>query len=169
MKITIQKASIEDAQGIAEVHIRSWQSSYRGIIADSYLNDLNIAQKADWWTKALSQGASVYIAETEQIVGFASAGKNSDPGSIYQGELYAFYLLEEYQRRGVGKLLFNEVVKELLARELGSMIVWVLQDNPSKNFYINQGGQYIKEKEIRIGEQILTEEAYGWNDLSNMI
>lgn len=37
--------------------------------------------------------------------------------------------------------------------------------NPLRRFYERLGGRFAGEKEIQIGEQTLTEVAYGWDDL----
>ena len=49
-----------------------------------------------------------------------------------------------------------------------SMLVLVLKDNSSKPFYILMGGKLIQEEEVEIGGQMLMEEAYVWDDISNL-
>ena len=168
MKPIIRKGTSADALGIATVQTLSWKITYNGIIADTYLDNLDIDSKAEWWTKAISQNVSVYVAETDRLVGFATGGKGDGQDSNYEGELYAIYLLKEFQGKGIGKMLFDEVAKEMTQNGINSMLVWVLKDNPSKDFYIKQGGKLIKEEVIEIGNQKLTEEAYGWSDLSQI-
>jgi hypothetical protein len=34
----IRKAKLEDASGIASVHIESWKTTYKGIVSANYLN-----------------------------------------------------------------------------------------------------------------------------------
>ena len=40
-----RKAQLGDQEGIAKVHIASWLETYRGLIADSYLDQLNSSLK----------------------------------------------------------------------------------------------------------------------------
>ncbi len=40
MSMRIRLATIDDARSIAELHIRSWQWAYKGLIPDSYLESL---------------------------------------------------------------------------------------------------------------------------------
>ena len=107
------------------------------------------------------------MAETAagEVVGFAASGPERSGNEIYQGELYAIYLLEAYQRQGVGQQLTRAVVNDLLLHGLSSILVWVLADNPSRAFYEALGGQYVAEQQITIGSAQLTEVAYGWRDI----
>ena len=58
-----------------------------------------------------------YVAacpRTHEIIGFANGGPNRHSEYLYAGELYAIYILEEFQRRGMGKMLFCALASRLL-------------------------------------------------------
>jgi len=57
-----------------------------------------------------------YLAKEENghIVGFASGGVNRNDFPDYQGELYAIYILREYQGKGIGRQLTEAVASRLL-------------------------------------------------------
>lgn len=168
MSAAIRLATPTNASAIAAVHTNSWGSTYRGIVPDDYLDALDPIHKADFWTKAISEGASVHVSVIDdRIVGFANGGKCRESGG-YEGELYALYLLKDYQGKGIGSLLFGAVVSELRSKGMTSMMVWVLRDNPSREFYIHRDGMYIRSMEIEIGRKILMEEAYGWDNLHSI-
>ena len=166
MKPVIRKARIEDAQSIAEVRTKSWQSTYRGIVSDAYLDNMDIAKVTELWKQIIAQNPCVYVAETDHIVGFGSAGKNRHPAITADGEIYLLYLLKECQGIGIGKMLFLELIQQLYSQSMKSMLIMVLRDNPSKHFYIHMGGRLIKEEEVEIGGQKLIEEAYMWDDIT---
>ncbi|WP_366941807.1 GNAT family N-acetyltransferase [uncultured Nostoc sp.] len=63
-----------------------------------------------------------------QIVGFVNGGQNRTGDRIYQGELYAIYIMEKYQRQGLGYRLISTVATRLLQSGISSMLVWVLAD-----------------------------------------
>lgn len=169
----IREANESDAAGIAKVQVDTWQSTYRGIVPDDYLSSLTYENKEDYWEKfiAAKKNQSVLIAETQekQIVGFAAAGQNVDVEKHFTGELHTLYLLENWQRRGIGKLLLRAAVQSLLRRQLTSMIVWVLGDNPFRAFYESLGGEYVSKRYIVIGGASLLDIAYGWRDLQLLI
>ena len=47
--MTIREAELCDARGIAEVHVRSWQAVYAGIVPDEDLARLSVDQRHEFW------------------------------------------------------------------------------------------------------------------------
>lgn len=88
---------------------------------------------------------------------------------MYNGELSAIYVLNAYQRRGIGLSLALAVVDRLAMAGIHSMLAWVLKDNPSCRFYQALGGQKVHEKQVEIGGIMLDEIAYGWTDTNVII
>lgn len=170
----IRPALVSDADGIARMHVESWRSSYKGIISEDYLASISETGRADRWRENLSAQnpkTCIFVAEdtNRHIVGVASGGSQRDPNLDYDGELYAIYLLEMVQGRGLGSRLLYAVKNHLVTNGYKSMLVWVLEDNPSRKFYEALGGKYVSQKTITIGNQELIEFAYGWRDLRNLV
>lgn len=166
----IRLATLSDAEGIAQVSVNSWKTTYKGMISDVFLNQLSVDRRKENWELALhhiKENDATYVAEEQgEIIGFIKGGKCREAGMAYDAEVYAIYLLEEEQGKGYGTLLFNRLVDTLRSYTSNSLMVWVLERNPSIEFYKRLGGQYITKKEIKIGDNIVTEVALGWNDLS---
>nr|WP_182200746.1 GNAT family N-acetyltransferase [Paraliobacillus salinarum] len=168
MKIRV--ASAADYAAIAKVHVDSWRETYREIVPQSYLDQLSYDEKVALWQKILASGAKVFVAENDQgqIVGFANGGKErTGDYSLYQGEVYAVYLLQSYQNKGIGKELLQRVTANLKKQKLNGVLIWVLADNPSVGFYQAIGGEKVDEEEINIGGKKLIEAAYGLMDDSS--
>jgi ribosomal protein S18 acetylase RimI-like enzyme len=166
----IREACIEDAERIAIVHVESWKTTYKGIISESYLSSLSIEKRLkNWlWTFGnLNVHEKIFVAEDREdnIIGFSSGGRSRNDEFKHDGELYAIYLLRDYQRLGIGKMLFNSVVESLKDNGYSSMMLWVLKDNPSVAFYKLQGGQALGQKTIAIGGDSLVELAIGWDSI----
>lgn len=89
--------------------------------------------------------------------------------SDYKGECYAVYILQNYQRKGVGHLLMKTLKQNLEKADIGSMMVWVLAENQSRKFYEKLGGKIVDRKQIVIGGTELTELAYGWADIKLLL
>ncbi|WP_323368611.1 GNAT family N-acetyltransferase [Radiobacillus deserti] len=138
----IRKATDSDAKGISKVHVESWKTTYRDILPHDYLEQLSYKDREQRWLDNM-KNSSVFVAEDElgKIVGFANGGKERTGTYNVKGELYAIYLLKDYQRKGIGKKLLKAVTKELLKQNLTSMLVWVLRDNASREFYEKMGGK----------------------------
>ncbi|MER2261090.1 MAG: GNAT family N-acetyltransferase [Psychrobacillus sp.] len=137
------------------------------MVPEEFLNNLSFERRADYWFSVIPDGG-VYVAEDEnnQIVGFASGGKErSGDYSNYNGEIYAIYILKEYQGIGIGKLLIDSIVKELTNQGVFTMLVLVLEDNPSRHFYEKLGAKKIDSIIVEIGGVKLNELVYGWEDI----
>lgn len=168
--MNIRTALYRDADAIAKVYVRTWRSTYSGIVPTLFLEQLDEARSADRWRDLLENDDPdvchfVAEADRERIVGFASGGPNRDKGLEYDGELYAIYILQEYQGQGIGSALFSAVRQWLAARGHASMVLWVLSQNPANAFYEAMGGTTLTEKEIEIGGAVLMETCYGWSRL----
>lgn len=166
----IRKAMAEDALGIAKVHIESWKETYEGIISREYLDSLKIEDRLGLWKSSLSQipqQSTVFVAVNpdNEVVGFASFGKERTGNFLADGELYAIYILKKYQRGKLGLKLLQEGVGQLLEQGYTSMLVWVLEENNSRKFY--ESLQPIKAgMEVdKIAGKDHVELAYMWDDL----
>jgi len=49
MVVKIRPASVNDADAVGEVHVRAWQSAYRGEMPDDYLDGLQAHDHATRW------------------------------------------------------------------------------------------------------------------------
>ncbi|GGO02931.1 GNAT family N-acetyltransferase [Saccharibacillus kuerlensis] len=169
----IRFAKPEDAAGIAQVHVDSWKTTYKGIVSDTYLNTLSVGERWNRWEKRLMEpdrDEGVMVAENErgQICGFLDFGESRETGRLNEAELYAVYLLQSEQRKGIGREMFRKMIGELQRRGYRSLMVWVLEQNPAVHFYVRLGAVELERKEIRIGEETFTEIALGWPDISRL-
>jgi GNAT superfamily N-acetyltransferase len=169
---SIRPAAIYDARAIAEVHTESYNSAYRGIFPEALLNGISMEKRESSWRDLLAaheSPSSITLVGCDAgggVDGFASGGKERTGQLGCDGELYAIYLRQESQRKGLGALLVRHFVHELVARGFGSMAVWVLALNPSRRFYECLGGKVIGEQKIERGGQTFIEVAYGWQSLN---
>ena len=83
----------------------------------------------------------------------------------YEGELYAIYLLPEYQRKGIGERLFNLGVEFFVEGGKSSMYLLALEVSPYKSFYEKKGGEIVGRKRIEIEGVTYDELVYGWESL----
>jgi GNAT superfamily N-acetyltransferase len=171
MNLTVRKADIEDAAAIAHVHVESWKTTYTGIVSDAFLGSLNKENRTHSWQEQILAGnISIFVAEDEKgIFGFAAVGKIREKLDDYDAELYAIYLLRERQGQGVGRILVLTSASALRVKGFMSMIVWVLEQNPSVSFYQRLGAVQIARKTINIGGVDLQELAFGWPSLDRFI
>jgi ribosomal protein S18 acetylase RimI-like enzyme len=172
---TIRQAAVGDAAQIARVHVESWQTTYRGIMPDSFLDQLSYERRAEYWVETLSNATGsqfMYVAEVDsgtpyaKIVGFAMGGPERTGDPDYQGEIYAIYLLKAYQRQGLGLGLIQAIVERLYHTDMHSMLIWVLAQNAARHFYEALGGQAVRTQIVTIAGINFDEIAYGWTDIT---
>lgn len=169
----IRAAQPQDAAGITRVQVPSWHAAYKGIVPDSFLQNMLTTdwqqRRIEHWTRTMTAGEIFgAVAENEQgqLIGFAMGGDSRDPGlKDYDGELYALYLLPTVQKQGLGRALFQAFARDLVARGYFGMLIWALRDNTrARGFYERMGGQQVGKKLVTLGEP-LWEVGYGWQDL----
>jgi len=170
----IRVAMINDAEAIALVHVNSWKETYRGLMPVHVLDGLSVEQRTLVWSNRLNDPHDPYhrvlVAEAKgRTVAFASYGKELTNDPDHQGELFAIYVLKEFQGQGIGASLVRNVVDGLQGLNITSMLVWVLADNPYRKFYERLGGVFLREKVIELGGASLKEKAYGWSNVRTMI
>ena len=143
--ILIRSAVLEDSEGIAKVHTRSWQSAYRGILPDEWLDNLKWQDRKARWDRQLPpkdfSTVMVAINPEKEIIGFASIGptrdEDLDPEESF--ELYAIYLSPEYWKIGAGKKLLSAML-ERIPSYIEQLTLWVLKNNQrGRAFYESQG------------------------------
>lgn len=173
--MTVRRARADDAAAIARVHVDSWRSTYAGLLPEDMLVRLSSAEhEARWWRHVLGRFRRrhyVYVAEDREagIVGFVSGGRSRDRELDYAAEVYALYVLDEFQGVGIGRALFLRLV-DRLHRECGpGLSVWVLSANPSRYFYEALGGRRIAKRYERMGGVEVEATAYGWADMAELL
>ncbi|HEY0754241.1 MAG TPA: GNAT family N-acetyltransferase [Ktedonobacteraceae bacterium] len=172
----IRQMRVEDAAGLAHVHVKTWRTTYRGIVPDAYLDAISVEEWRERWLAILrtpEPGRFGYVAEDEargEIAGFVRGGITRYPDLPYQGELYAIYILPEYQQQGLGRRLVGALVSDLLASGLSNMLLWVFEKNhSSRRFYASLGGKQFKTNSFEIAGVSLLECAYVWDDLTPLL
>jgi ribosomal protein S18 acetylase RimI-like enzyme len=167
----IREATPDDARAIATVHVSSWRTTYRGLLSDRYLDSLDVDDHEGRWLRLLASGAGdTFVAqEGSEVVGFASCGRERDQDPIYLGELFAIYLLQDHQRRGLGRRLVSVAAERLIELEYRSMLVWVLAANPARAFYEALGGAFVRSRQMEIAGETKEEAGYGWLDAAVLL
>lgn len=171
----VRAATIDDAPAIARVNVDTWRTAYRHIIPADFLANLSYETVESNWRELLlnakDNGVFACVAESEtgKIVGFAAGCPERTGNYDFRGELSAIYILEAYQRQGIGRKLVREVAAKLAEFKLNSMLLWVLADNSACKFYEALGGEKVDDRETVRAGVLLKEIAYGWCDTTVII
>ncbi|ENH95709.1 GNAT family acetyltransferase [Gracilibacillus halophilus YIM-C55.5] len=135
----IRKARLEDVEAIAEVHVNSWKATYKDLINEQDMSNITIEHRIVLWETILKlpnhKQPVIVVEEDNEIVGFASGGKERTERFGFDGEIFAIYLLPTHQGKGLGKLLLKAFAEEMKQLDYQSLLVWVLTNNPTNQFY----------------------------------
>lgn len=158
----VRHAVHNDIPKIAEIHVKSWQTTYHGIISQEYLDALNVEEREESWRSRSLEGT--FVAEdADGVFGFASFGKQRDERySIYDGELYAIYLLQRKQKSGSGMALIAKGVDYLIEKGYQNMLLWVFEQNSAKQFYQKLQPSFAVTSQFELAGENHEEIGYGW-------
>lgn len=142
--MAVRRARIEDVEQIAEIHVRSWQAAYAGLIPQSYLDSLTPVQREPGWTRAIrdkdaSRGGTFVVTDDgERVVGFAHISESRDGDSLADavGEVWAIYLAPGAWGAGLGRALMAAALGRLTELGYQQATLWVLDSNArARRFY----------------------------------
>ena len=168
--VVVRPATREDAVGIAQVHVEVWRDTYPLLLPADYLaNNLDVVGRLRFWRQALSgsDGANIFVAEADDdaIVGFASGGMTRESEFDMDAELYAIYVVVDFQDQGIGRELVRFLACSLRRDGRSAMAVEVLEGNPARFFYEAMGARRIAVKQRRFAGKDLPSVIYAWPDL----
>ena len=113
--MNIRKANLNDAEGIAKIHVDSWRTTYRNIIPVHFLQSLSYDQRTISWNQNFTDKSNtIYVAENNdgEIIGVGTCGKREKNKVEHSGDFTSIYLLEEYQGTGIGKQLLKQLFNQ---------------------------------------------------------
>ncbi len=151
----------DDARAIAEVHVRSWRAAYRGVVADEFLDSLDVDRRAEMIEGVIrDESKGLLVAEQDgHVAGFSMLAASYDEG---WGEVLAIYASPDHWGVGVGYELMAASVEWLQEQGYQRAMLMVLENNPrARTFYERQGWSLGKRIRIEnIGGRDLTEVRY---------
>ena len=165
-KINIRKIEEKDLIEVAKIKVKTWRDTYKGIVDENYLKNMDYIQTANKWKKNFENENFIVAEKDKRIVGFCRYGNRIDELERFREfdtEIYALYIDKEYQKMGIGKKIVDYVKKEMSCKNRNKFLIWCLEKNEnSLEFYKKIGGKFLGKKQAKIGEKIYSEIAYGY-------
>lgn len=152
----IRKAKIEDSNSIANLILRGWQTAYKGLIDQEFLDDMQEDEMSKGWKRNIfsqNESNNIYVYEEEnKILGVIRFGKPDDENDeLHNAEIHVLYVEPELKRNGIGSKLFNYAKNYFIEHNRKKLIIWCLKGNdPSIEFYKKMGGKIISERNSKV-------------------
>lgn len=137
--MVLRPAEPADALAVARVHVRSWQTAYRNLLPDRYLDQLrpeDRAEKYNFGSTDPFHPRTIVATEEGVIHGFATASPARDREMADYGELCALYVDPDRWGRGIGVALVSAARAHLVGLAFQNALLWVLAGNiRAERFY----------------------------------
>lgn len=141
----VRTAVAADAEAVARVHVRAWQSAYRGLIAQDYLDSLTPearARRYDFGRPGIGVPVTLVAVQHDAICGLVTIGLCREEDLPNFGELMAIYVDPDCLGTGIGRLLIGAGRDRLRGLGVEGAALWVLRDNVrARRFYARDGWQ----------------------------
>lgn len=134
MPVTVREAVIDDAAAIARVQVDAWRIAYAGLIDDTFLANMSVADRTASWTQTAEsppEGLSLRVAELDgEVVGWSAISTGHEVGAGPEwGELRGYYVHPGRWGRGAGRALMQDALSALRGRGCSWGYLWVLRGN----------------------------------------
>ena len=151
--LSIKLASIEDIPAIVKIAYDTWFVTYQDVISQAQIEYMfgemytpeSIYKQMDFYKHAF-----LILYQAEMPIGFASYGKLEEPINTYK--LHKLYLLPSEQNKGFGRMLLNEVEKQVADLGADHLHLNVNRKNPALSFYEKLGYEIIETVDIPFAE-----------------
>lgn len=156
-ELKIRDARVTDADGVARVHVRTWQAAYRGLIEQAILDGLSIEDRAQSWHRNIAAPLPTTIGllvgiRSDEIVGWISFGSGRDADGLADGEVYGLYADPSSWSSGVGHALLDAAEQRLAAAGHTSAYLWVLDGNERADTFYQRHG-WLADGATRVEER----------------
>jgi ribosomal protein S18 acetylase RimI-like enzyme len=165
LHLKVRQASKGDVRRIAEIHVRSWQAAYRGILPDYLLDNLSVSEREQSWNAVLGGGDGWLTLVVEKrgtgVTGLCSVATPSRDDGVSEAtaEIGALYVAPDHWREGAGGAMLSAALKQLRRQGWREVVLWVLPENrPALAFYDRFGfvvERGVEKREERSGHPVI--------------
>jgi GNAT superfamily N-acetyltransferase len=129
----IRTAKDEDAESIGAIRVAAWQSAYRGLMPNEYLDSFDPGANLESLRAALRSGTPPYILRIVEIenrpVAFSILGKPRYEADQSVVELWALNVHPAHWRKGSGLQLVKQALMDAREQNRSHVELWCIQGN----------------------------------------
>lgn len=168
--VSFREATENDLPAVSRVYVESVRRSFAGIEPQSYLDGLSAEQRQKTMNDRFARDSyHLFVAEKgDGIVGFIDCGEPLLDDLPHERQIFSFYLLPEFQRKGIGSRLFKMCAAQIVEEGCGSLCLDTLEASPYRMFYEKLGGSVVGNGIHRIDNEDFSTVIYGWDNLQEL-
>ena len=162
----IRNASLNDIESIAMIKVEGWQSAYKEIIDDEYLDSMSVDEQMEV-IKNYSLD-TIFVAEKgDEILGFCRFYDYDKP--VYEDEeidceIREIYVKPNMKRMGIGSNLFAYTMNHFRQKGKKKLYLGCFKDNHSaRSFYEKMGGIAQMGESMEINGKLYPTMSYIYN------
>jgi ribosomal protein S18 acetylase RimI-like enzyme len=130
----LRRAGVEDAEAIVRVQVAAWRAAYAGLMPQDFLDAMDHPGRLASWQRALSmRGPQVFTVVEDDggvVAGFCVCGPSRDADAkASTGEIIALNVLPAAWKRGIGRMLCEDVIALAAGRGWRTLTLWVVREN----------------------------------------
>jgi len=161
----LRRATGTDAAAVAAMHVQAWQTAYRVIIPEAFLDGLDVEARASRYAfdRSGPGDPETWIAVAGgAVVGMVNVSPSRDEDLPRLGEVRALYVAPARWRSGTGSALMARAERLLTDAGFTEAFLWVLEDNARGRRFYESGGWEAdgRVKTVEIGGRELVEVRY---------
>lgn len=129
---SVRPAVARDAKAIAEIHVATWQATYKDMMPEDYLRKMTVEKRQAFWREAIEfcEPQLLVATDGDQIVGFVGYDRSRDANTrATVGEIWAMYVAPAHWGQGVGLALWDGARDGLKEEGCTQVTIWVLLRN----------------------------------------
>ena len=137
---------------IRNIAHKTWPDTFEGIIPREQINYmLNLLYTEIAFENQIRDHGNVFILSKigDKSNGFAAYQHGYENSN--QTKLHQLYVLPDYQQKGIGKKLLDEVIRRSKKNKSERIILNVNRKNPAVDFYVHVGFKIEKHEDTPIG------------------
>ena len=165
--ISLTAASSQDVDSIAQLQAQSWRATYRGVLADEFLDRHVVAERREFWGARFASAPSerrvvLKAVSNGTLLGFVCVLLDEEPK--WGARLDNLHVDPQSKGTGIGYELFRAAREWIADVAPGTpMHLWCVERNEiARRFYDRQGGKIVESANRPFGQQASVPELRYW-------
>lgn len=124
----VERATIEDIEDIARVHLESWSRSYAGIYPQDFIDQNSVPMLVEYWRPLFEDLERSYANVVARIDG-AIVGVCALLNAEQSAEVDRFHVDHRFRGRGIGRAMLEYLVAAAQAVGQHELFAYVVEQN----------------------------------------